>query len=84
MIETVGVLAIVAVVLVLAGRSIYRRLTGRKKGLCCGCDSCIRTDGAPCLSRVCNRVCQGGWEGNEPADVCRGSEEHTVFQLSWK
>lgn len=42
MIETVGVLTIVAIVLVLAGRSVYLTLTGKKQGQCSGgCDSCM-------------------------------------------
>jgi hypothetical protein len=40
-IETVGVLTVVAVVLVFAGRSVYRTLTGKKQGRCCDCDCCM-------------------------------------------
>jgi hypothetical protein len=40
MFETAAVVVVVMVVLVLAGRSFYRTITGKKKGECCGCDSC--------------------------------------------
>lgn len=40
MIETMIVIAVVGVVLVLAGRSAYRTLAGKKKGQCSGCSSC--------------------------------------------
>jgi hypothetical protein len=44
-IETIVVVAIVTVVLVLAGRSLYRTMSGKKKGECCGgCDSCTCED----------------------------------------
>ncbi|MDP2853377.1 MAG: FeoB-associated Cys-rich membrane protein [Smithellaceae bacterium] len=38
MLETIVVVAIVMVVLILAGRSFYRTVTGKKEGPCCGCD----------------------------------------------
>ncbi|OPY67623.1 MAG: Virus attachment protein p12 family protein [Syntrophorhabdaceae bacterium PtaU1.Bin034] len=38
MLETIGVIIIVMVVLVLAGRSFYRTWTGKKQ--CCGCGGC--------------------------------------------
>jgi len=39
MLETIVVVTIVTIVLVLAGRSFYRTLAGKKEGPCCGCTS---------------------------------------------
>jgi len=38
--ETIAVIAIVMSVLALVGRTLYRAMTGKNKGHCCGCDSC--------------------------------------------
>jgi hypothetical protein len=38
--ETIVVILTIVVVLVLAGRSVYRTVAGKKQGQCCGCGSC--------------------------------------------
>jgi hypothetical protein len=45
MAETIIVIAIVAVVLALAGRSLHRTVAGKNKAQCCGCDSCASACG---------------------------------------
>lgn len=52
MFETILVIAVVAAVLFLAGRSLYRTITGKKKSQCCGCDSCARGRDDPQCRRV--------------------------------
>ncbi|HBA54423.1 FeoB-associated Cys-rich membrane protein [Syntrophorhabdus aromaticivorans] len=40
--EVILVAVIVAAVLALAGRSVYRKVTGKEEHQCCGgCDSCV-------------------------------------------
>jgi Flp pilus assembly pilin Flp len=39
MIEVAVIIAVVGVVLVFAGRSVYRTVTGKNRNQCCGCDS---------------------------------------------
>lgn len=42
--ELTAVVVIVGAVVVLAARSIYRLVTGRETGKCCGCSSCTCQD----------------------------------------
>jgi hypothetical protein len=44
MIEIVAVFTIVGIVLLLAGRSVYHTVTGRKQVRCCDCGSCTYKD----------------------------------------
>ncbi|MDR1726932.1 MAG: FeoB-associated Cys-rich membrane protein [Acidobacteriota bacterium] len=45
MFETIVVCAIVGIVAVLAGRSLYKTLTGKNDACCCGGESCCSPDG---------------------------------------
>ncbi|GEM_PF-2020425 len=42
--ELTAVIVIVGAVAVLAARSVYRLVTGRETGKCCGCSSCSCRD----------------------------------------
>lgn len=42
--ELAAAVVIVGAVVVLAARSIYRLVTGRETGKCCGCSSCSCRD----------------------------------------
>jgi len=54
MIESIIVVAIVAIVLVLAGRSFYRTMTGKKSG--CG-GSCLQCPSKDSLAKIEERGC---------------------------